>query len=131
MRLLREFNRQRVKTFDEKLREEVVSADPEVAYQALIEHRQTQSCLSLDSLDIRGEKTRCDITVAKWPFLTAIKNVIQAHKKFCPLSDRQIHYSLLNDPPLTHASKPGSTYRNDKKSYQSLVELLTRTEWPA
>ncbi len=40
---LREFNRQRIKTFDEKLREEVVSADPAAAYKSLIEHRQNQS----------------------------------------------------------------------------------------
>ena len=38
--LLREFNRQRVKTFDESLREEIVSADPEEAYVSLLEHRQ-------------------------------------------------------------------------------------------
>jgi hypothetical protein len=126
MHLLRECNRQRVKTFDEKLREEVVSANPEIAYQALVAHRQTQSSLSLDAIYIRGEKTRCKITAAKWPFLDAIKNIIEERRDFWPLSDRQIHYALLNDPPLTHASKPGSTYRNDKKSYQSLVELLTR-----
>ena len=40
---LRECNRQRIKTFDEKLREEVVSADPNIAYQSLMEHRQNQS----------------------------------------------------------------------------------------
>jgi hypothetical protein len=42
------------------------------------------------------------------------------------LSDRRIHYNLLNAPPLIHASKPGSTYRNDKDSYKALTELLTR-----
>ena len=45
---------------------------------------------------------------------------------FWPLSDRQIHYGLLNDPPLRHARKPGSRYVNDKKSYNDLVDLLTR-----
>ena len=40
---LREANRQRVKSFDEKLREGVVSANPEVAYQSLIEHRKSQA----------------------------------------------------------------------------------------
>jgi len=58
--------------------------------------------------------------------LAAIRKKIKELEKFRPLSDRQIHYGLLNDPPLIHASKPDSTYRNDNKSYQALVELLTR-----
>ena len=32
----------------------------------------------------------------------------------------------MNDPPLIHASKPKSRYKNDKKSYNALTELLTR-----
>jgi hypothetical protein len=126
MRLLRECNRQRVKTFDEKLREEVITANPEVAYQSLIEHRQNQPSLILDTFDIRAEKRRAEITAAKWPFLSAIQKIIEECRDFWPLSDRQIHYALLNDPPLTHASKPGSAYRNDKLSYGKLTELLTR-----
>ena len=35
-------------------------------------------------------------------------------------------YALLNNPPLIHASKPDSTYRNNKPSYKALTELLTR-----
>ena len=123
---LREANRQRIKSFDEKLREEAVSADPAVAYQALIEHRENQSRLILDSFDLRGEKKRAEITRAKRPFLDAIKRIIKERRKYWPLSDRQIHYALLNDPPLIHASKPDSTYSNDKRSYNALVELLTR-----
>ena len=42
------------------------------------------------------------------------------------MSDRRIHYFLLNCPPLKHGSKPDSTYTNDKQSYNSLVDLLTR-----
>lgn len=38
LKLLRECNRQRNKTFDEKLREEVISAKPEQAYQELCEY---------------------------------------------------------------------------------------------
>ena len=56
MQLLRECNRQRVKTFDEKLREEVVSTNPEVAYHSLIKHRQERSQLDMESIDLRGEK---------------------------------------------------------------------------
>ena len=76
MRLLRECNRQRVKTFNEKLREEALSANPEVAYQSLIEHREGRSRLDLDTLDIRGEKRRAKISKAKGPFLAAILTII-------------------------------------------------------
>jgi hypothetical protein len=126
MRLLRECNRQRVKSFDEKLREEAASANPEVAYQSLIEHRRQRSHLELETLDIRGEKRRATISKAKLPFLEAILAIIQEREEFWPLSDRQIHYPLLNNPPLIHASKPGSRYRNELKSYKALTELLTR-----
>jgi hypothetical protein len=37
-----------------------------------------------------------------------------------------IHYALLNDPPLRHASKPGSVYSNNQRSYNDLCDLLTR-----
>jgi len=40
VRLLREHNRQRDKTIDEKLREEVVSTDATEAHRRLVEHRQ-------------------------------------------------------------------------------------------
>jgi hypothetical protein len=39
---------------------------------------------------------------------------------------RQIHYALLNHPPLIHASKPGSRYTNTLKAYKALNDLLTR-----
>ncbi len=41
--LLRDCNRQRVKAFDEVLREEVVSADPEEAHRRLVDISQTAS----------------------------------------------------------------------------------------
>lgn len=126
MGLLRECNRQRVKSFDEKLREETLSANPEVAYQALIEHREERSKVAIDTLDIREERRRAKISPAKGPFLEAIKSIIEERKHFWPLSDRQIHYALLNDPPLTHASKRDSTYSNDRASYKALTDLLTR-----
>jgi len=42
------------------------------------------------------------------------------------LTDRRIHYLLLNDPPLRHDKKPGSRYANDKPSYKALTNLLLR-----
>jgi ParB-like chromosome segregation protein Spo0J len=124
--LLREHNRQRVKTADERVREEVVSANPEESHRLLVEHRRQRSRLDVRTIEIVGEKSRCRISKAKRPMLDAIKRVIEERRTFWPLSDRQIHYALLNDPPLIHASKTDSRYVNDEKSYKAAIELLTR-----
>lgn len=127
MVLLREYNRQREKSRDEKLREAVVSANPEEAHRRLVEHRRKASRVKDgDFMEITGDKVRAEISDAKAPFLDAIMRVLKEREDFLPLSDRQIHYALLNAPPLIHASKPGSTYRNDKSSYKALTDLLTR-----
>lgn len=128
LKLLRECNRQRLKTFSEKVREEVVSANPEEAYVALQEHRRQKSIMSdFDSrLDLGVVKGRKAISAAKRLFMRAIRGVLDERREFWPLSDRQVHYALLNEPPLIHASKPLSVYRNDGRSYKALTDLLTR-----
>lgn len=125
--LLREYNRQRVKTLDEVLREEVVSADPDEAHRALIQHRQEKAQISGNGqIELKAYQGRCEISPAKQPMLDAVIDVLNALRRYWPVSDRKVHYDLLNDPPLCHASKPNSRYRNDKSSYRKLVELLTR-----
>lgn len=127
LRLLREFNRQRKKTRDEELREEIVSCDPNEAYSSLLEYREHRAEISIKTpVDLREEKIRAEISKAKGPFLNAIKEVIHDLRDHWPLSVRQIHYKLLNNPPLKHAAKPGSVYQNDRASYQSLDELTVR-----
>lgn len=124
---LREHNRQREKSFDEKLREELITADPEDAYVALIAYREQRSRIEAETIAIRGPRRRAEISRAKEEFVAAIERVIlQDRRQFWPLSDRSIHYALLNDPPLKHASKPDSRYENHPSSYKSLTELLTR-----
>ena len=124
--LLREHNRQREKTDSERLREEIVSADPEEAYRALQLHREETARVDTECISLRGEKKRAVISKAKAPFLAAIKQVLIDLQAFYPLTDRQIHYRLLNNPPLIHASKPDSVYRNVPGCYAALTELLTR-----
>jgi len=124
--LLREHNRQREKTLDERLREEVVSIDPAEAYQSLIEHREAASRVEGKRLLIGKKRARAEISDAKQPFLRAIIEILEERRDFWPLSDRQVHYALLNEPPLKHASKPDSRYDNTIQSYKSLVDLLTR-----
>ncbi len=126
MSLLAEYNRQREKSLDEKLREEVIAADPHEAYQSLLDYRSESARIDVATMEIPEAKRRKRISNAKAPFLAAIRKVIDDFHDYWPLSDRRIHYALLNDPPLIHASKPKSRYRNDRKSYNALTELLTR-----
>ena len=129
MTLLRECNRQRVKTFDEKLREQVLSTSPHDAYRSLVEHRTLhaqRAAGQVQPFEIVGTANRARITKAKMPMLGAVRKVLADLRSFHPLSARQIHYALLNDPPLRHASKPQSTYCNNRASYKSLLDLLTR-----
>jgi hypothetical protein len=57
--------------------------------------------------------------------LKAVQKVISDNQVYWPLTGRQIHYRLLNNPPLKDSSKDGrmmrrgtpsqdSTYANDK-----------------
>ncbi|MBC8352202.1 MAG: ParB N-terminal domain-containing protein [Planctomycetes bacterium] len=124
--LLREYNRQRDKSLSVKLREELVNANPTESHRALSQYRDDLSIVDTAAFVIDGYKHRCQISGAKLPMLEAVLKVINDRRQFWPLSDRGIHYGLLNDPPLKHASKPNSRYNNTTKSYKSLVDLLTR-----
>ena len=126
LKLLRECNRQRVKTRDELLREEVVSADPEEAYAALLDYREQQAAVKVEPMRLGQARARSRISAAKTPFLEAVQHIIEERRDFWPLSDRAVHYALLNDPPLIHASKPASRYQNHRRSYRALTDILTR-----
>jgi hypothetical protein len=124
--LLMEYNRQRVKSFDEVVREEVIASNPGDAYQALLDRRKAASRVSGEFLQIEGKKVRHAISGAKRPFLEAVKRIVFAQRDYWPLSDRSIHYDVLNDSPLRNARNPGSRYKNDRASYQDLTDMLTR-----
>jgi hypothetical protein len=124
--ILVECNRQRFKDFAEVVREKVVAQSSADAYRTLRAHREAMSVVNGDCLKIDGVKERKRISGAKRPMLEAAIKVIESQRDYWPLSDRSIHYDLLNDPPLRHASKPDSRYRNNPECYQDLCDLLTR-----
>ena len=89
--LLREYNRKRVKSLDEQLREEIVSCDPKEAYCSLIDYRNEKAAEAVagaDAIVIPRAKERVTISAAKQPLLDAIKSVIREQKDFWPLTDR-------------------------------------------
>ena len=130
--LLREHNRQRVKSLEEMLREEVVSVDPAEAYDRLLEHREQRSDLSdlsgkpLKTVHLSARRGRKRISDRKQEMLDAALRVIEERREYWPLSDRQIHYVLLNDPPRRNTLRKNSRYANDRSSYGDLCDLLTR-----
>jgi hypothetical protein len=129
IRLLAEYNRQRIKSFDEQVNEAIVNVDPKDAYRHLLRHRKAKLVHGQvsGSMVVAGKRrARCGLSSAKRPLLDAVKKIINDNEHYWPLSDRQIHYRLLNDPPLIHASKPDSIYANDKRSYRAVTDLLTR-----
>src|SRR5262249_22237487 len=95
VRELAEYNQQRVKTFDEVVREEIVSTNPEQSYAALIAHRKERSRIDEDTIEIEGTKRRAKISAAKQLFLDAVRAVLDERRDFWPLTARQIHYALL------------------------------------
>ena len=126
VRMLREYNRQRDKTLDERLREEIVSVNVDDTYASLIEHRKQASEISAETVTLGKCKDRATITAAKQPMLDAILLILEERREYWPMSDRTIHYALLNIKPLRHASKPHSVYKNTLKCYKDCCDLLTR-----
>jgi hypothetical protein len=129
VQLLRSYNQQRVKTRETHLREAVFDASAkENAQRALSAYLRKKSDVKVEEIEIHETRARSEISPAKFPFLNAARAIIREHDRdaFGPITARQIHYKLLNDPPLKHAGKPESRYRNNDESYRSLIDLLTR-----
>ncbi|HEX9630551.1 MAG TPA: hypothetical protein VF961_11080, partial [Pyrinomonadaceae bacterium] len=126
LKLLAEHNRHRIKSRDELLREAIVNVDPKKAHRALTARRRRKAKIKVESIDIREGKRRKEISPAKMEFLRAVNETIYEQRDFWPLSLRQIHYQLLNKPPLIHSGKGNSRYRNDQPSYRALIDLVTR-----
>lgn len=127
LKLLQRFNNQREKTFEESVRERLVDIDSKQAHADL--SRQRIARLLADTpieknITISSRKKRPAIKTLQ--FLQAVKKIVFENKPYWPLTDRRIHYLLLNSPPLRHDAKPASTYKNDKSSYKALTNLLVR-----
>ena len=126
LKILKRFNQQRSKSFEERVRERLVDIDPEEAYERGIRKKLERADANAEideNIDIGFAKRRSRITTLE--FLNAVKKVIQDNKPYWPLTDRRVHYLLLNNPPRRHDRKPGR-YKNDKSSYKALCNLLTR-----
>jgi hypothetical protein len=135
-RELIEFNPQRIKTAGSILREALLR-DNEAAdtYAAIEARREASLQVDAEFMDVDGAKEITPVSEHRQEFLEAVQRVIESLKPYQPLSIRQIHYRLLNDPPLKQTPKRSKhraehyRYKNDDSSYNSLVNLLTSARY--
>ena len=86
--------------------------------------------VDVDFMAVDGIKEIPAVSDRRGEFLKTVKEVIEKLRPFWPVSIRQIHYNLLPSPPLKQSPKRSKfraehyRYRNDKPSYNSLVDLL-------
>ncbi len=130
---LTSFNRQRLKTPAESIREEVARTSPEDAHNKLLSLRQIETAKEfkrirdsgLRILKTKSAARRSAITSAKQPMLDAAVAVINKYKGYWPLTLRQIHYRLLGKLVVRNDDL-GTFYENTTLCYQDLSDLLTR-----
>jgi len=128
-RLLVMHNQQRQKNVAELLAEQVVQRSGDEAHRELVQYRVERRRKAISGaccMDVAAVRRRAAISSGKQPMLDAVAAVLDQLQEFWPLSLRTVHYNLLNNPPLRHASKPGSRYKNNSQCYQDLSKLCTR-----
>ena len=121
------FNQQRDKSKGERIREKLVEIDPKEARSKLVKRRiENHFRLGGSAVNVQLGPCRKRAKITTKLFLLAVMKIVEENKPYWPMTDRRIHYLLLNDPPLRHDKKLGSKYVNDKASYKALTNLLTR-----
>ena len=135
-RELIEYNPQRVKTVGSILREALLrdnnAAD---TYAAIRERQEAAMTVDADFMEVAGDKEITPISERRQEFLVAVQRVIEELDDYLPVSIRQIHYRLLNNPPLKQVPERSKfalehyRYKNDDSSYDSLVDLLTAARY--
>lgn len=128
--LLRDHNRQRIKSVAEQVREELVDIDPEQALQNLRTLRDKSVHAAeyhdVPVLTIQGQKQRHGISEDKSEHVRFIQQVVFTdRKKYWPLSVRGVHYALLNYTFFRNTSL-ALPYENNPESYTRTADLITR-----
>ena len=128
LRLLASYNRQRVKTTSEQLREEVVLMSDASCSQVRQVRQFRRDSAAVDgqgTVELRERKRRSVIR-EKLELRDAILKVICEEKRNWPLSDRAVHYRLLNIPDLVRNDRTRLRYENTAAAYDDVTNMLTR-----
>lgn len=125
LRLLASYNRQRVKTTAEQLREEVVLMSG-VSCSRIRRFRRESAALDPNgAVHLRERKPRSAIR-DKLELRDAILKVVREEERNWPLSDRAVHYRLLNIPGLVRNDHTRLPYENTAAAYDDVTNMLTR-----
>lgn len=128
--ILSEYNPQRIKSARALLKEAMLrhTDNPQ---QLLRSHRESEiENLKASFTEVPGIKNVDPIGERQQEFLEAAIKVVYELQEFWPLQVRQIHYRLLNDPPLTQTAKRSSKppghwrYANTDNCYTRLTKML-------
>lgn len=128
-RILTEYNPQRIKGVRTLLKEAMLR-DADNPSQLLLQREIESTQSTAIFTEVPGKKFVEPIGDRQQEFLEACVAVVESLKDYWPLQVRQVHYNLLNDPPLTQtvkrSSKPNDhwRYRNNNDCYNRLVSLL-------
>lgn len=132
-RLLTEYNPQRVKSVAATLAERLLAAkEDEEDAESWTEYHKAKGKPRVQRMNVAGVKSIDDVGDRQAEFLRAAQTVIEQLRNYWPLSVRQVHYKLLNNPPLTQTTKDGNErwrYRNDMASYKKLCSLLVSARY--
>jgi hypothetical protein len=132
-RLLTEYNPQRIKSVAAVLSEALLkSSDDGDNGRSWADYHDAKRKPDMKLMQVKGEKPAEPVGPRQQEFLQAAQKVIQDLRQFWPLSVRQVHYKLLNNPPLTQTTKKANErwrYRNDLASYSKLSSLLVSARY--
>jgi hypothetical protein len=131
LRILRGHNRNRDKTADEKIREEIIDIDPDEAAEELRRYHQESinptKRSNVKPLKVEGYKKRWGISAAKDEHVRYILRVLEERRKYRPDSDRGVHYALCHAGyDFFRSVCKQIKYTNDLPSYKLTCDLLTR-----
>ncbi len=128
--ILAEYNPQRIKSVGSLLKESLLRHADDNPSALLHIHNKLSLRGDAEFSTVDGTKTVHTISEKKMPFLIAVQKVVTDLRDFWPLTIRQVHYNLLNKPPLITTPKQSKfsvehyRYKNNQTSYDALISLL-------
>jgi len=131
-RLLAAYNPQRVKSVATVLAENFIRSENYVTAEDLSSREYNRTSVDhLDVMIVEGDKG-IDPIGRRGEFLDAAVQVVMSMKAYWPLQIRQVHYKLLNNPPLTQTTKKPNErwrYENNQASFNKLSALLVSARY--
>ena len=131
-RLLAEYNPQRVKSVAALVSEQFLKSETYVSDDDFHARHYEKGEVEAEFITVEGSKEIKPIGERRSEFLEAAVDVINRLENFWPLTLRQVHYKLLNNPPLTQVTRNRNErwrYKNDEDSYDKLSDLLVSARY--